>query len=49
MQLLACGWHERALLERLFVASSSVELLHRTQCAVLVAPEPRSSDRDAAS
>ena len=40
MQLLACGWHEHALLERLFVASSTVELLHRAQCAVLVAPEP---------
>ena len=48
-QLVACGWHEHALLERLFVTSSTVELLHRTQCAVLVAPEPRESDRDAAS
>jgi nucleotide-binding universal stress UspA family protein len=49
MQLLACGWHEHALLERLFVASNTVELLHRAPCAVLVAPEPRASDRDAAS
>ena len=48
-QLLACGWHEHALLERLFVASSSVELLHRATCAVLVAPEPRGSNRHAAS
>ncbi len=49
MQLLACGWHEHALLERLFVTSSTVELLHRAQCAVLVAPEPRDSERDAAN
>jgi nucleotide-binding universal stress UspA family protein len=49
MQLIACGWHEHALLERLFVTSSTVELLHRAQCAVLVASEPRASDRDAAS
>jgi nucleotide-binding universal stress UspA family protein len=49
MQLIACGWHEHALLERLFVASSTVELLHRAQCSVLVAPEPRGGDRDAAS
>ena len=49
MQLIACGWHEHALLERLFVASSTVELLHRAQCSVLVAPEPRDGDPDAAS
>jgi nucleotide-binding universal stress UspA family protein len=49
MQLLACGWHEHALLERLFVTSSTVELLHRAQCAVLVAPEPRDSESDAAN
>ena len=48
-QLLACGWHEHALLERLFVESSTAELLHRAPCAVLVAPEPRGSDRDGAS
>ncbi|MEO8560797.1 MAG: universal stress protein [bacterium] len=41
MQLLACGWHEHALIERMFVESNTVELLHRTPCAVLVAPEPR--------
>jgi nucleotide-binding universal stress UspA family protein len=40
-QLLACGWHEHALLERLFKESHTTELLHRVQCAVLVAPEPR--------
>jgi nucleotide-binding universal stress UspA family protein len=49
MQLLACGWHEHALLERLFAASNTVELLRRAPCAVLVAPEPRGSDRDVAS
>jgi len=49
MQLLACGWHEHALLERMFGESNTVELLHRAQCAVLVAPEPRGGDRDAAS
>jgi nucleotide-binding universal stress UspA family protein len=48
-QLLACGWHEHALLERLFLSSSTVELLRRAPCAVLVAPEPRGRDRDAAS
>jgi nucleotide-binding universal stress UspA family protein len=41
VQLLACGWHEHALLERLFVESNTVELLHRAECAVLVAPEPK--------
>lgn len=40
-QLLACGWHEHALLERLFKESRTTELLHRAQCSVLVAPEPR--------
>jgi len=45
IQLLACGWHEHALLERLFVESNTVELLHRAQCAVLVAPEPRSGGK----
>lgn len=40
MQLLACGWHEHALLERLFRESHTTELLHRAQCAVLVAPDP---------
>jgi nucleotide-binding universal stress UspA family protein len=49
MQLLACGWHEHALLERLLLSSSTAELLRRAQCAVLVAPEPRGRDRDAAS
>ena len=49
MELLACGWHEHALLERLFATSSTVELLHRAPCAVLVAPEPRGGGRDAAS
>jgi nucleotide-binding universal stress UspA family protein len=43
MQLLACGWHEHALLQRLFVASSAVELLHRARCAVLVAPAIRNA------
>jgi nucleotide-binding universal stress UspA family protein len=42
MHLLACGWHEHALLERLFRESHTTELLHRAQCSVLVAPEPRS-------
>jgi nucleotide-binding universal stress UspA family protein len=41
MQLLACGWHDHALLERVFRESHTAELLHRAQCAVLVAPEPR--------
>jgi nucleotide-binding universal stress UspA family protein len=41
VQLLACGWHDHALLERVFKESHTSELLHRTQCAVLVAPEPR--------
>lgn len=41
IQLLACGWHEHALLERLFAESHTAELLHRAECAVLVAPEPR--------
>ena len=49
MQLLACGWHEHALLERMFAESNTVELLRRAQCAMLVAPEPRGGDRDAAS
>ena len=40
-QLLACGWHEHALLDRLFRESHTAELLHRVQCSVLVAPEPR--------
>jgi nucleotide-binding universal stress UspA family protein len=40
-ELLACGWHDHALLERVFKESHTSELLHRTQCAVLVAPEPR--------
>ena len=42
IQLLACGWHEHALLERMFAGSNTAELLHRAECAVLVAPEPRS-------
>jgi nucleotide-binding universal stress UspA family protein len=42
MQLLACGWHDHALMERIFVRSNASELIHRTECAVLVAPEPRS-------
>jgi nucleotide-binding universal stress UspA family protein len=41
MQLLACGWHEHALLERMFGQSDTADLLHRAECAVLVAPEPR--------
>jgi nucleotide-binding universal stress UspA family protein len=45
IQLLACGWHEHALLERLFVESSTVELLHRAECAVLVAPDPGAAGR----
>ena len=49
MQLLACGWHEHALLDRLFSENHTAELLHRAQCAVLVAPEPRSGDLDEAS
>jgi nucleotide-binding universal stress UspA family protein len=40
MQLLACGWHEHALLERIVGGSNTVELLHRAECAVLVAPGP---------
>jgi len=41
MQLLACGWHEHALLERMFVGSNTADLLHRAECAMLVAPTPR--------
>jgi nucleotide-binding universal stress UspA family protein len=41
MQLLACGWHGHALPGRIFTTSTTVELLHRAPCAVLVAPEPR--------
>ncbi len=48
MQLLACGWHEHALLERMFGESNTVELLHRAKCAVLVAPETHSGDVDGA-
>jgi nucleotide-binding universal stress UspA family protein len=48
-QLLACGWHEHALLERLFRESHTTELLHRAQCSVLVAPEPRGGTRDGAA
>ena len=44
MHLLACGWHEHALLERLFQESHTTALLHRAPCAVLVAPEPRVDD-----
>jgi nucleotide-binding universal stress UspA family protein len=40
-QLLACGWHEHALLERLFRESHTTGLLHQARCAVLVAPEPQ--------
>jgi nucleotide-binding universal stress UspA family protein len=46
MQLLAYGWHEHALIERLFVDSNTDQLLHRAHCAVLVAPEPRVAPRD---
>jgi nucleotide-binding universal stress UspA family protein len=46
MQLLACGWHEHALLDRLFGESDATELLHRAQCAVLIAPEPRGREFD---
>jgi nucleotide-binding universal stress UspA family protein len=49
MQLLACGWHEHAVLERVFGESDTRELLHRAPCAVLVAPEPRGRDLDRAS
>jgi nucleotide-binding universal stress UspA family protein len=49
MQLLACGWHEHALLDRMFAESSTFELLHRAECAVLVAPEPNDGGFDAAS
>jgi nucleotide-binding universal stress UspA family protein len=50
MQLVACGWHEHALLERMFVESNTVSLLHRAECAVLVAPEPRrGGERDGAA
>jgi nucleotide-binding universal stress UspA family protein len=41
MHLRACGWHEQALLERMFSGSNTADLLHRAECAVLVAPEPR--------
>jgi nucleotide-binding universal stress UspA family protein len=44
MQLLACGWHEHALLERMLGGSNTVELLHRAKCAVLVAPERHGGD-----
>jgi nucleotide-binding universal stress UspA family protein len=40
-QLLACGWHDHALLDRIFKESHTTELLHRAQCTVLVAPAPR--------
>lgn len=46
MQLLACGWHEHALLERWFGESDAVELLHRASCSVLVAPESHSPELD---
>jgi nucleotide-binding universal stress UspA family protein len=49
MQLLACGWHEHALLDRVFRESDTSALLHRTRCAVLVAPESRGRDRDDAN
>jgi nucleotide-binding universal stress UspA family protein len=49
MQLLACGWHEHALLDRVFRESDTSEILHRARCAVLVAPEPLGRDRDDAS
>ena len=48
MQLLACGWREHALAERLFAERGTASLLHRAMCAVLVAPEPRGDDRDRA-
>jgi nucleotide-binding universal stress UspA family protein len=41
MQMLAFGWHDHAPLERIFVHSNAVELLHRAVCMVLVAPAPR--------
>jgi nucleotide-binding universal stress UspA family protein len=41
MDLLACGWHEHGLLGRMLGASVTAELLHRADCPVLVAPEPR--------
>jgi hypothetical protein len=37
------------LLERMIVQSNTLELLHRTPCAVLIAPAPGAEDRDAAS
>jgi nucleotide-binding universal stress UspA family protein len=46
MHLLACGWHEQALLERMFAGSNTADLLHRAECAVLVAPEPRSGRKE---
>ena len=45
MQLLACGWHDHGLLGRMFAESDTVELLHRAECAVLVAPDPRGAGR----
>jgi nucleotide-binding universal stress UspA family protein len=46
VQLLACGWHEHSLAERMFVRGHTVELLHRAECAVLVVPEAMEGHED---
>ena len=45
MELLACGWHEQASLGRFLAESTTAKLLHRADCAVLVAREPRRGAR----
>jgi nucleotide-binding universal stress UspA family protein len=46
MQLLACGWHEHASLGRFLTESTTAKLLHRADCAVLVARETGRGARD---
>ena len=46
MQLLACGWHEHASLGRFLAESTTAKLVHRADCAVLIAPEARPGARD---
>lgn len=41
IQLLACGWHGQGLLARMFAEGGTAELLHRAECAMLVAQAPR--------
>ena len=46
MQLLACGWHEQASPARFLAESTAAKLLHRADCAVLVARDLRHGGRD---